>query len=449
MSRNFLIILMMVVVVVGATGAININSTTGNASDVFMSECVGRNDVNMFTDNFEVPSAWTLFEELVTSCYGEGIGTLDVSNPDAGFEGSYGAMLHSNKNKSAFSNHLIAGRNVSNGAYNRVIKYDLHAMLPTAYDLTSQVGPEFSVQNTRNGPGDGTTTTIAGMQHIASRYISDKWNIWVESEPGVATWSVLPESVWHAGAGVPSITAGVWWRYSLLVDFETNEYVSMTAQQAAYIYDSDTGRHPLYTANLTGLRMALEPRGFETATVITLEAENMYNNCGALSDSDDFTAFESQMYYDRVRYEEMPPRGSQDDDAPAACTPGTFKLEFEHEFDRHHPSGEYTAENVANWDFNLFQGNFGSSSNAYFEKRNVDVDDGQLVLHVTERDGNSSSQSSRPYIVAGIASWEAHAQVYGRWEVEAKMPVGYGITGYIGERMRMSLVAIIYETLVG
>lgn len=399
-----------------------------------MENCQGRDNVVMYTDNFEVPTTWTLFEELVTNCYGDGVGTLDVASGAAAYEGHGGALLHSNKNRSAFSNHLIAGKNVSNGAYDRLVKYDVHAMLPIEYDLTSQVGPEFSIQNTRTGPGDGTTTAIAGMQHIASRYIPDKWNIWVESAPGVATWMVLPSSVWDAGGGEPTITAGAWWHFSLLVDFETNQYVSMTAQLAGYTYEesSDTGRYPLYTANLTGYVIALEPRGFATATVITLEAENMFNNCGAQAETGaDAQVFESQMYYDRVRYEELPPKDTVAD-SPTECAKGKFNLVFEHEFDRHYPGGEFTDENVVNWDFNLFQGNFGSSSNAYFEKRNVEVDRDQLVLRVTPRDSNSSAQSTRPYIGAGLASWPAHAQVHGRWEVEAKFATGYGVTGYIG-----------------
>lgn len=423
------------------------------ATSTSMLDCVGHEDVNMYIDNFEVPSSWTLFEELVTSCYGDGIGTMNISDPAAVYEGHFGLMLHSNKNMSAFSNHLIAGKNVSNGAYNRFVRYDLYAMLPAAYDLTSQVGPEFSIQNTRNtevdGGGAATTTAIAGIQHIASRYILDKWNIWVETEPGAptATWKALPTSVWgnvtEGALGEPTITAGTWWHYNLLVDFDSNEYVSMTVQQAGYRYDSSGGGglFPMYTANLTGYRIALEPRGFATATVITLEAENMYNNCAAQRTDPQaaFTAFESQMYYDRIHYEELPPtvipsRNSDADNSQQLCTDslGQFTLAFEYEFDRHYPSDAYSDKDVVSWDFNIFQGDFSSSSNSYFEKRNADIQAGQLVLRVSTRDSNSSTASNRPYIGAGVVSWPRHAQVYGRWEVEARMPAGYGITGYIG-----------------
>jgi beta-glucanase (GH16 family) len=353
---------------------------------------------SVFTDNFESgdASSWSLFEEIVTDCYGAGIGEIYAEDV-AALEGNYGFTLWSNSNMSLLSNHIIAGRNVSNGASGRCT-YELHAMLPSAYEYSSQVGPEWSIQNTRNVAGTGTTTTsIAGIQHIASQYISDKWNIWVQSGANTATWQVLPSSVWDVE---PTMDGGTWFKCVLEVDFDINEYVSMSMQEAAY-------GATVHLANLTGIKIAPELRGFEQATVLTLEAENLYNNCGTAS------PFESKMYYDKVRFEEN------------VDISGTFELEWEYEFHRHH--NDYSDHDVVSWDFNIFSGNFGSSNNAYFMKDNTVVENEQLLLVVT-----NVSSGGREYSAAGVSSWPAHAQVYGKWEVEAQFPTGFGVTGYIG-----------------
>ena len=80
------------------------------------------------------------------------------------------------------------------------------------------------------------------------------------------------------------------------------------------------------------------------------------------------------------------------------------------------------------WDFNIYAGPFASSSNTLFQKSNAKVIKNRLSLIVN----NASTSSSRPYASAGIGSWGPHSQVYGRWEVSAQFPPGYGVTGYIG-----------------
>mgnify|MGYP003385292175 CR=1 FL=1 len=114
-------------------------------------------DNNIFVENFEQNSSlseWNLFEELVTTCYGDNMGTIEL-NSVAAFEGSEGLVVWSNKNQTmGISNHIIAGNKVFSGVEGRW-RYSLHAQIPLASFETTQVGPEFSVQNTRD---DGTHT---------------------------------------------------------------------------------------------------------------------------------------------------------------------------------------------------------------------------------------------------------------------------------------------------
>lgn len=144
-----------------------------------------------------------------------------------------------------------------------------------------------------------------------------------------------------------------------------------------------------------------------------MEGENLYGNCG------EHGPFESKLYYDKLHFQPVPPTASD-----------RFALSWEYEFTKN-VSG-YTAAEVLSWDFNVYQGNFGSSSNTYFMKDHAVTTDGQLVLTIDN--AANLAAPSRPYTSGGVntASWANHAQIYGKWEVEAKFPAGFGVTGYIG-----------------
>ena len=88
----------------------------------------------------------------------------------------------------------------------------------------------------------------------------------------------------------------------------------------------------------------------------------------------------------------------------------------------------YDFSTELSWDFNIYAGPFGSSSNTLFQKSNAKVFKNQLSLTIN----NASTSTSRPYASGGIGSWAPHSQIYGRWEVSARFPPGYGVTGYIG-----------------
>ena len=65
----------------------------------------------LIRDGFEGDEEWHMFEELVTSCYGEGIGAIE-KDPESAFRGGNGLTVWANKGQSTYSNHVIAGRNI-------------------------------------------------------------------------------------------------------------------------------------------------------------------------------------------------------------------------------------------------------------------------------------------------------------------------------------------------
>lgn len=362
--------------------------------------------MDTFIENFELNTSlndWNLFEELVTSCYKDGIGSIEL-NSSAAFEGDQGLIVWSNKNLTmGMSNHIIAGNKVFSGVDGQW-KYTLHSLIPSDSFETTQVGPEFSVQNTRDEGSGVTTTDIGGIQYVTTKYVTEKWKIWIESSPSVAVWSNLSPTRWATGEE-PVLSADIWYKFTLLLDYDQNVYLNLTVE--------DTGGSDVFYADLSGLKIAKEPRDFDLATVLTVEGENLYGNCG------EHGPFESKLYYDKLLFEPIRPHDS---------TPFVYKWGYE--FTKTHE--DYTDAQVLSWDFNVYEGNFGSSSNAYFMKDHAVAMNGQLVLTIDEEANGASP--SRAYTCGGVntAAWANHGQVYGKWEVEAQFPAGFGLTGYIG-----------------
>jgi hypothetical protein len=79
-------------------------------------------------------------------------------------------------------------------------------------------------------------------------------------------------------------------------------------------------------------------------------------------------------------------------------------------------------------DFNQYGGAFASSTTSYFIPENLGISDGVLTLAVN----NATNPPGRPWSGSGLNTNWRHAQTFGRWEVTAQMPKGYGTTGYIG-----------------
>ena len=115
--------------------------------------------------------------------------------------------------------------------------------------------------------------------------------------------------------------------------------------------------------------------------------------------------------------------------SPTVNPPSYFTLAWSYNFTNIPVYSGYTPVDVLSWDWNIYNGAFGSSSNDQFIKSNAVVLPGSPLQLLINRATNSAG---RLYSSAGIGSWSSHSQIYGRWEVKAKLPKGYGVTGYIG-----------------
>jgi hypothetical protein len=83
------------------------------------------------------------------------------------------------------------------------------------------------------------------------------------------------------------------------------------------------------------------------------------------------------------------------------------------------------------WDWNIYKNApFASSQTACFMGANTYTQGG--VLNLVINSNKKRGCNGRPYASGGLDTHTYRAQTYGRWEVRAKMPSGYGVVGYIG-----------------
>ncbi|MCB0163045.1 MAG: hypothetical protein KDI79_02390 [Anaerolineae bacterium] len=234
--------------------------------------------ISIFTDNFETETNWLLFEEIVggNSCYGSGVGRV-ARSVDVAYESSHSLLVWANQASSTKSNHLIGYKNYPNTHQTDIWRYQVHAYIDPATENSGQTGPEFSLQNTRQIAPDQFRTSTAGIQYIANPFSSDKdnWQVWREAAPGVAGWHTFMEQ---------PITAGEWYTLTLEADFIDNHYVTFSIQGG--------GLNQLI--ELSAYNIAAEDKFTEEAFVITLESENLWNNCGVAG------AYNYKVYYDQV-----------------------------------------------------------------------------------------------------------------------------------------------------
>jgi beta-glucanase (GH16 family) len=86
---------------------------------------------------------------------------------------------------------------------------------------------------------------------------------------------------------------------------------------------------------------------------------------------------------------------------------------------------------LKSWEWNIYNNAaFASSKTACFMGSNTYTQDGFLNLVVNEN--QTQSCSGRPYASGGLDTFTYRAQTFGKWEVRAKMPKGYGVISYIG-----------------
>ncbi len=232
-----------------------------------------------FFDDFETDEGWGIFEEIVggSSCYGDGIGEVARSRRVAS-NGRYSLRVWANRLLSIYSNHVIANKQVSEVGQSGRWRYQLRAYIAPATGATGQAGPEFSMQNTRTD-GIRFLTSTAGIQYRASPYEQQpgSWAIWKEDQTELAGWQVFL---------VQPIAAGKWYTIVVEADYDANRYIRFRL----------SGHGIDISIDLTSYSIAREAKSFDReAFWITLEGENLWNNCGTAG------PFEYVVYYDQVK----------------------------------------------------------------------------------------------------------------------------------------------------
>ena len=237
-------------------------------------------EVAAFTDDFETTTPnWKIFEELVggNPCYATGLGMAERTTVLA-FSGQQSLSVWANGQRGDKSNHLIAYTTFVPTDVGGLWRYRVRLLIPIATSGFGQTGPEFALQNTRLGSDGQWTTATAGVQYIANSYMPDVggWHLWIATAPGRANWS---DTV------LAPLSPGQWYTATLDVDYGTNHYLGFGL----------TGPATNLYVSLKTYQIAEEVKGFvEPSFVLTLESENMWNNCQA------GVVFDYQVLYDKV-----------------------------------------------------------------------------------------------------------------------------------------------------
>ncbi|MEK7524479.1 MAG: hypothetical protein AAB588_05640 [Patescibacteria group bacterium] len=239
----------------------------------------------IFEDNFESNKGWTLFEEIVnqSSCYGSSVAEISRL-ADVAFEGLTSFRLWANKGRSTKSNHVIAQNKILPTGQNGIWKHEVRTYIPEVFHESGETGPELSIQNTRQISAGVFKTATAGIQYRANKYSPQAytWGVWKELDSGGAAWHTFLTQ---------KLEPGIWYTLTLEFDYNLNVYRSFSIQ----------GGNINQNVDLSPFHIALESKFNEEAFWITLEAENLWNNCG------DAGVFDYQVYFDNIQITKVTP----------------------------------------------------------------------------------------------------------------------------------------------
>ncbi len=178
---------------------------------------------------------------------------------------------------------MIAQKKVSDVGLTGRFRYQVLAYQAPETAATGETGPEFSMQNTREiTPGQFRTAT-AGIQFRTNPYspVYNTWAIWAEVSPGQADWQTFLTT--------DALQPGKWYTIILEADYTTNQYRRFWLR--------GPGIH--LAQDLSAYTIAQEAKFSEQAFWLTLESENLYNNCGTAGN------FQYKVYYDDVTLRQL------------------------------------------------------------------------------------------------------------------------------------------------
>ncbi|MBK8900255.1 MAG: hypothetical protein IPM53_03645 [Anaerolineaceae bacterium] len=124
-------------------------------------------------------------------------------------------------------------------------------------------------------------TSTAGIQYWANPDlpVPGRWAVWHEVSEGVAEWQEF---------ATQELDAGKWYTMTIVANYDANRYIQFTLQ----------GNGVDLAVDLSGYHIAEEAKFGEEAFWITLESENLWNNCGTAGD------FEYKVNYDLIKLQQ-------------------------------------------------------------------------------------------------------------------------------------------------
>jgi hypothetical protein len=220
-----------------------------------------------------------MFEEIVNGspCYGTGIGEVARST-DVAFDGVHSLRVWANKARSLKSNHVIGQKKFSSAGLNGKLVYSVVAYVAPETANSGETGPEFSMQNTRQIALNQFRTATAGIQYRANPFspLHATWAVWAQLAPGVANWVTFTRTT--------PLVAGAWYAIAVEADYTTNQYLRFA------IYGPGVN----LLLDMSSYQIAQEAKFNEEAFWLTLEDENLFNNCGTAG------SYNYKVYYDDV-----------------------------------------------------------------------------------------------------------------------------------------------------
>jgi hypothetical protein len=242
-------------------------------------------NTTLFSDNFETPQTWTIFEEIVAgnACYANNIGQVGRST-EVVFDGTNALRVWSNMGQTTKSNHVIAAHHISTtqGITGR-LRFGTWVYNATNLGLT-QSSPELSLQSTRT-VGSQNLTFIAGIQYIGNQWIADKWNVWHNGQ-----WQAIKATEWGT-----TLVANTWYYLELEFDLTTNKYIGLKIQGGGINQFLDLSQ-PFQNAP-SGFQIGGEARNWTPSYFVTLESENLWTGCAQ--------NHENKVFYDQIFLESL------------------------------------------------------------------------------------------------------------------------------------------------
>jgi hypothetical protein len=228
-----------------------------------------------FADNFESEATkWDRFELICDpETYKDGIGRVCTS-VDAAYEGKRSLCVWANEQKTVYSNHVSATYCFSPQRQSGRWRYEVKVYIPSITGSKGQVGPEFSMENTRQTAPGVFKTSTAGIQYLANPIMAE-----------CGTWYVWHQAQW-TGFLVFKLETDTWYTLAVEADFVTNEYISFEISR-----DNVTDSCDLKAYSMS---QEMKPEFFSEGFWLTCETENIWGQPNT-----DYI-----LYYDSVVLEE-------------------------------------------------------------------------------------------------------------------------------------------------